>query len=139
MGEAFITRRGGDATIQHITATNAESLTLPLANAKRTKCMVFGVYTYTQTNYRETGGSLESSRSYRCALYGDAFDRKEVRWSYPLGGNASTTTEYEEAVTSGFFTRNDNSITLTIGYAAGNPTATIKYSNTIDIYVVDFD
>lgn len=137
MGEAFIMGGGGGATIQRIQATDATSLTLSVTNPKRSKCLVFGVYTYTTNSYNGMG-FLDSTNTYRCLLCGDVFDR--IR-HYVYYGSYNTTDEFEESITTGFFTRNEGSVTLTIGHTAGGyagEMGTVR-NNTIDIYVVDYD
>lgn len=137
MAEAFIMGGGGGATIQHITATDAKSLTFSLTNPKRSKCLVFGVYEYSVTSYNGLG-QTSSVTTYRCGLAGTVFDRVRTIYSYDNGG---TTYQIEKNVSSGFFTRNANNITLTIGYAAGGVIEAMGtvYKNNIDIYVVDYD
>ena len=137
MAEAFIMGGGGGATIQRITATDAKSLTFSLTNPKRSKCLVFGVYEYSSTNYNGLGHT-SSTTTYRCGLSGTVFDR--VRTYYYVD-NATTTYEFEKNVSTGFFTRNTNSITLTIGHAAGGSIEAMStlFKNSIDIYVVDYD
>lgn len=137
MGEAFIMGGGGGATIQRIQATNTTSLTLSVTNPKRSKCLVFGVYTYSSTSYNGMG-FVSSSNTYRCLLSGSVFDR--IR-HYVYHENNSKTDEYEESIATGFFTRNEGSVTLTIGHTYGGSTeamGSMRY-NTIDIYVVDYD
>ena len=138
MGEAFIMGGGGGATIQRITATDAKSLTFSVTNPKRSKCLVFGVYQYSSTSYNGLG-QLSSSDSYRCGLSGNAFDRVKTHNYYDGGGGPSYT--FETNVSSGFFTRNADSVTLTIGYAAGGVIEAMStvFKNSIDIYVVDYD
>lgn len=138
MGEAFIMGGGGGATIQRITVTNATSLTFPISNPKRTKCLVFGVYEYTVTSYNGMG-FLSSANTYRCGLSGNVFDRVKTYVYYDGGSGPSYT--FETNVDSGFFTRNADSITLTIGHTAGGSAGEMGtvYTNTIDIYIVDYD
>ena len=152
MAEAFIMGGGGgNATVQRITLSEVTSLTIPLTNPKRKNCMVFGVYSYYRNTYTTYPVNMvQYSYRYRCCLYGNTFDRKLASSydDYPGSGDWSKT-EYEEALTTGFFTRNANSLTLTIGYIAATDTewdsstdtTTIKEKrgNSIDIYVVDYD
>lgn len=147
MGEAFITRRGGGgATIQRVTATDATSNTFTLTNPKRNNCLVFGRIYSAQSNYRSWDGILSSAFNRDHTLYGN---------KYSVNHNHTYSSESEEFTSelAMTITRNAGSITITLNssypftYAyqtEWNPDTDItnlvlKRTNTIDIYVVDYD
>ncbi len=145
MGEAFIFGSGGGATVEHIVMTNAESHTFQLTNPKRTYCKVFGVinsdFTANQNYYQ---GDYSYDRRHK--LYGNQYMVRQVAGNYLGGWSYTETIEYDKDIT---MTRNDGSITIEIGrsYYAYAKSATDEYgeytkercTNTIDIYVVDYD
>lgn len=151
MGEAFIMGGGGGATVEHIVMTNAESRTFQLTNPKRTHCMVFGSITTNETTGTSIG--ISGGRDCKFRLYGSqyvVYSNLETR-SISGGSWQSTykeTTEFDKDAT---ITRNDGSITIDLlydyrkvyqeGYDSGWDETYLELSrtNTIDIYVVDYD
>lgn len=140
MGEAFIMGGGGGATIQHITATNATSNTFTLTNPKRSKCLVFGRIYSTHSFYHDWDGILSSAYNRDHTLYGS---------KYSVLHNSTYSSESKEFTTElGMtITRNANNITVTLNSSYpfiakttySNDFMTYKCTNTIDIYVVDYD
>jgi hypothetical protein len=133
MGEAFLCRRGGDTTIEHITATNATSLTFNTTNHKNAKCMVFGVVTTTRTDHQYAGGPIVNTNTQRYMLRGNVYDNYWTNSDTgdPVGIDINQ---------SGAFTRNTKSIALKVGTPAYGLeySDTYRITNTIDIYVVDY-
>lgn len=140
MGEAFLMGGGGGATIQHITATDATSNTFTLTNPKRSKCLVFGRIYASYSFYNDWDGILSSAYTRDHTLYGSKYSVFH-KGDY---GNTSATFTTELGIS---FTRNDASITITLNssYPFNAKTSysydfmTQKITNTIDIYVVDYD
>lgn len=140
MGEAFIMGGGGGATIQHITATNAPSNTFALTNPKRSKCLAFGRIYASHSFYNDWDGILSSSYTRDHTLYGSKYSVFH-KGTY---GNTSETFTTELGIS---FTRNDAGITITLDpnypfiakTTYSNDFMTYKCTNTIDIYVVDYD
>lgn len=153
MGEAFIFGSGGGATVEHIVMTDAESHTFQLTNPKRTHCKVFG--SINSSEYTGNSGGIWDSFDGTYRLYGTqyvAYSRDgsrnitagNVNWNY------TESTEFNEDIT---ITRDDGSITIELdpshpyfkdyqeGYDSGWDEYYTKLSrtNTIDIYVVDYD
>lgn len=150
MGEAFIFGSGGGATVEHIVITNAESHTFHLTNPKRTYCKVFGSINSDFTanrNYYQGDYSDNLKRR----LYGNQYMVSHKHDSYQPGSgwsNNDPTVEFDKDIT---ITRKDGSITIELGtsypYYAEERWASDEYgeypsryrTNTIDIYVVDYD
>ena len=147
MGEAFIYGSGGGATVEHIVLTNATSHTFQLTNPKRTYCKVFGYinsdFTANRNYYQGDYGYTYSHR-----LYGNQYMARQIEGSYLGGWSYTESIVYDEDIT---ITRNADSITIDLEpsrpYYAYSKSATDEYgeytkercTNTIDIYVVDYD
>ena len=149
MGEAFIMGGGGggNATVQHITATNAASNTFTLTNPKRNNCLVFGRIYSNDAHYNFVGTySYSYFRDH--ALYGTKYSVNHLE-RQASGYEASSFTS-ELGIS---FTRNAGSITITLNSShpftylleddwdvnTDTTIVTRKRTNTIDIYVVDYD
>jgi hypothetical protein len=151
MGEAFIFGSGGGATVEHIVLTNATSHTFQLTNPKRTNCKVFGSITSSETTGSYIG--IEGTLDCKFRLYGSQYVVYSKDGDRSItGGSWQTTyresTEFDKDAT---ITRNDGSITIELthdyrkvyqeGYDSGWDETYLELSrtNTIDIYVVDYD
>lgn len=151
MGEAFIFGSGGGATVEHIVMTNAESHTFQLTNPKRTHCKVFG--SITSNEYTGSYIGIDGSLDCKYRLHGNQYvayskdgwrtiTQGSWQWYYEEG------TEFDKDIT---MTRNDGSITIELlhpyfkdyreGYDSGDDDYYMELdrTNTIDIYVVDYD
>lgn len=147
MGEAFIFGSGGGATVEHIVMTDATSHTFQLTNPKRTYCKVFGVI---NADFNAYSGYYTGDYSYEHEnrLYGNQYLVHQVNGSYRGGWSYTEKTEYDKDIT---ITRNDGSITIDLDpsrpYYAFQKWNSDEYgeyiekhcTNTIDIYVVDYD
>lgn len=149
MAEAFIMGGGGGgATIQHITATNATSTTFTLTNPKRKNCLVFGrIYCTKSERYDYSPFNMKSSYKRDHILYGTKYSVLQ-QTTYP--SNTADSFSSELGIS---FTRNANSITITLNsshpYTYAYQTSwdvntdttyvVLNRTNTIDIYVVDYD
>ena len=146
MAEAFIMGGGGGATIQHITATDTKSNTFTLTNPKRTNCLVFGRIRSVQEHFQASSGIRQHTFTREHLLYGSKYAVNHNTYNY---SNYSDTNEFtsELAIT---FTRNASSIAITLNSSYPFVAATsydyssgefpeMKRTNTIDIYVVDYD
>lgn len=144
MGEAFIFGSGGGATVEHIVMTNATSHTFQLTNPKRTSCKVFGQIHSGYESY-EWYGPLQRSYADDYILGGDkyAFYRDE---QFPGSYDDTFEVSLDTALT-----RDDNSVTITLKYPykfeevrewesdLDDYVTKLRRTNTIDIYVVDYD
>lgn len=151
MGEAFILGNGGGATVQHIVMTNAESHTFQLTNPKRTHCKVFG--SIISNEYTGSSTGLGDTLDCKYKLHGNQYV------AYSNDGHSTITqgswqwiytesTEFDKDIA---MTRNDGSITIELmydyrkdyqeGYDSGwdEYYTELSRTNTIDIYVVDYD
>jgi hypothetical protein len=149
MGEAFIYGSGGGATVEHIVMTNATSHTFQLTNPKRTYCKVFG--SIESSEYSGNSAGIWDWIDFRYRLCGNQYvvyrkDTHRLTGSTPVSTQEST--EFDKDAT---ITRDDGSITIELmydyrkDYQEGYDSAwdetyvELSRTNTIDIYVVDYD
>ena len=151
MGEAFIFGSGGGATVEHIVMTNATSHTFQLTNPKRTHCKVFG--SITSSEYTGHSAGIFDSLDCKYRLYGNQYvvhskDGHRSLTGSNAGWNYQEAVEFDKDAT---ITRDDGSITIELmydyrkdyqeGYDSGwdEYYTELSRTNTIDIYVVDYD
>lgn len=151
MGEAFIFGSGGGATVEHIVVTDAPAHTFQLTNPKRTYCKVFG--SITSQEYTGSSIGIDGSLDCKYRLHGNQYTvYSKDGWHYISQGSwkwsYQEATEFDKDIA---ITRNDGSITIELlhdyrkvykeGYDEGWDETYMELSrtNTIDIYVVDYD